>query len=129
MVLAGGPFGLGAPELLIILAVVVIIFGGTKLADLGGSLGKGIKEFKKNVKDEDEEAAKVSQPVQVQAAQPPVVVQTSVQPSSAPFASESAVQSTIQPIQAIACPNCSALNPMGSKHCNQCGANFAAPVR
>ena len=60
MVGAAGPFGLGAPELLIILAVVVLIFGGTKLADLGGSMGKGIKEFKKNIKDEDEEEAPVA---------------------------------------------------------------------
>ena len=39
MVLAAGVFGLGAPELLIVLAVLILIFGASRLADLGGSLG------------------------------------------------------------------------------------------
>lgn len=37
---------LGPMELLIILLIVVAVFGGGKLAELGGSLGKGIKEFR-----------------------------------------------------------------------------------
>lgn len=40
---------LGWPELAIILVVVVIIFGVGKLPEIGGALGKGIKEFKTNV--------------------------------------------------------------------------------
>ena len=54
--LAAGPFGLGPMELVIILLVLVMLFGATRLADLGGSLGKGIKEFRKEVSNEDEEA-------------------------------------------------------------------------
>jgi sec-independent protein translocase protein TatA len=42
-------------ELVIILLVLVMLFGATRLADLGGSLGKGIKEFRKEIKAEDEE--------------------------------------------------------------------------
>ena len=38
--------GLGAPELLIILAVVVVIFGGAKIPKLARSLGQAQKEFK-----------------------------------------------------------------------------------
>ena len=48
---------LGAPELLIILAVVVLVFGGSRMAELGGSLGKGIKEFKKALKEVEAPAA------------------------------------------------------------------------
>ena len=48
---------LGAPELLIILAVVVLVFGGSRMAELGGSLGKGIKEFKKAMKEDDAPSA------------------------------------------------------------------------
>jgi len=43
----------GAPELLIILVIVVLVFGGSRVAELGGSLGKGIKEFKKGLRDDD----------------------------------------------------------------------------
>ena len=119
VVLAGGPFGLGAPELLIILAVVVLIFGGTKLADLGGSMGKGIKEFKKNIKDEEEEEAGKKE-----AAPPPVA---SV--GTPPVAPVTPVASTPgNAVSALKCPSCEALNPANAKMCNQCGASLAAPV-
>ncbi len=44
---------LGAPELLIILLVVLLLFGGTQLPKLARSLGQAQKEFKKGVADED----------------------------------------------------------------------------
>ncbi len=47
-----GPFGL--PELLIILAVLLLIFGATRLPEIGSSLGKGIRMFKTSVTGEDE---------------------------------------------------------------------------
>ncbi|MCC6936418.1 MAG: twin-arginine translocase TatA/TatE family subunit [Thermomicrobiales bacterium] len=46
---------LGWQELVIILVIVVIIFGVGKLPEIGGALGKGIKEFKTNVNEEGEE--------------------------------------------------------------------------
>jgi len=42
---------LGTPELIIILVIVVVIFGAGKLPELGGALGKGIKEFKQATKE------------------------------------------------------------------------------
>ncbi len=39
-------FGLGVPELLIILVVIVLIFGATRLPQIGEGLGKGIKNFR-----------------------------------------------------------------------------------
>lgn len=44
--------GLGVPELLIILAIVVLIFGAGKLTSLGSGMGKAIKEFKSEVRDD-----------------------------------------------------------------------------
>ncbi len=47
-------FGLGAPELMIILAICFIIFGGKKLPEIGAGLGKGISSFKKGLSASDD---------------------------------------------------------------------------
>ena len=47
-----GPLGMG--ELLIILLIVILIFGVTKIPKLGKGLGEGIKNFKSALKDEKE---------------------------------------------------------------------------
>lgn len=49
---------LGAPELLIIGAVIILIFGVGKISGLGRELGSSIKEFRRAVKDEDQEQGK-----------------------------------------------------------------------
>ena len=47
-------FGFGGPQDMVIIAVVVLLlFGGSKLAGFGKSLGEGIKEFKKATNDDD----------------------------------------------------------------------------
>ena len=43
--------GLGMPELIVILVIVLIIFGAGKLPEIGAGLGKGIKNFKKATQD------------------------------------------------------------------------------
>ncbi|MBI4974622.1 MAG: twin-arginine translocase TatA/TatE family subunit [Candidatus Omnitrophica bacterium] len=51
-------FGIGIQELLVILLILLLIFGATRLPEIGRALCKTIKEFKKSVKDinsEDEE--------------------------------------------------------------------------
>jgi sec-independent protein translocase protein TatA len=45
------PFRIGPLELVIILLIVVAIFGAGKLANLGGSVGKAVKDFRTAVKD------------------------------------------------------------------------------
>ncbi|OPY88272.1 MAG: Sec-independent protein translocase protein TatAd [Syntrophaceae bacterium PtaU1.Bin231] len=47
-------FGIGMPELLIILVIILIIFGAGKLPDIGNALGRGIRNFKKASKEPDE---------------------------------------------------------------------------
>ncbi len=47
-------FGLGMPELVVILLIVIIIFGASRLPQLGEGLGKAIKGFKKGVSGDDD---------------------------------------------------------------------------
>ena len=49
------------PELLIVLAIVVLLFGAKKIPDLAKGMGKGIKDFKKAIKDDDEKVADVKE--------------------------------------------------------------------
>jgi sec-independent protein translocase protein TatA len=53
-------FGIGMPELIIILVIVLIIFGAGKLPEIGGAIGKGIKNFKKSVRDRDHDEIDVT---------------------------------------------------------------------
>ena len=53
-----GPLGL--PELLIILAVVLILFGVGRISKIGGELGKGIKAFREGVKEGQTESTEKS---------------------------------------------------------------------
>ncbi|PLX85505.1 MAG: twin-arginine translocase TatA/TatE family subunit [Desulfuromonas sp.] len=48
-------FGLGTQELIIILVLVLIIFGAGKLPQVGGALGKGLRNFKQGVKEAEGE--------------------------------------------------------------------------
>ncbi len=47
-------FGLGIPELVILLVIVLVIFGAGKLPEIGSGLGKAIRGFKKGVAEPDE---------------------------------------------------------------------------
>lgn len=47
--------GLGMPELVIILIIILIIFGAGKLPEIGSGLGKGIRNFRKSTKEVENE--------------------------------------------------------------------------
>ncbi len=47
-------FGLGFGELLIVLVVVLVFFGGSRLPKLGSSLGQAINNFKKGLSEEEQ---------------------------------------------------------------------------
>jgi sec-independent protein translocase protein TatA len=59
----------GAPELLIILAIVVVLFGASRIGDIGKGLGRGIREFRREIKDgqaEDVDDEDVREPAATQ---------------------------------------------------------------
>jgi sec-independent protein translocase protein TatA len=51
-------FGLGATELMVILAIGVLLFGSTKLPQLGSGLGRAIRDFRKGIAGIDDEPGK-----------------------------------------------------------------------
>ena len=59
----------GAPELLIVLVIVLLIFGVGRLTRVGGELGRGIREFRKGIRGEDEDPE--SKPADPEAGSPP----------------------------------------------------------
>ena len=65
-------FGLGMPELVIILVILLVLFGGSKLPGLAKGLGQSIKEFKKSTKDDPEPEPEPVKSPEVKKAEPTV---------------------------------------------------------
>jgi sec-independent protein translocase protein TatA len=55
---------IGATELLLILGIALLLFGGTKLAEMGKGLGEGLRNFKKGLSQDDEPKPNAPPPVQ-----------------------------------------------------------------
>ena len=102
--LAAGPFGLGLPELIIILVVVMLIFGVGKMADIGGALGKSIREFRRAAKEPE------------QPDQPEQAVLTNSASAGAPERG------------GRHCTNCGAQLEGEAKFCAECGTPVQAAV-
>ena len=93
---------LGPWELVIVLVIVVVIFGAGRLSDVGGAVGKSIREFRKATTDD-----------------PSVHAPTAAPP--APVASP-----TVTPSVTVEnkCPSCATVNPTGQVFCGQCGTRL-----
>ncbi len=65
------PFGLGWPELVIVLVIVLVIFGAGRVPEIGRALGKGIREFRGSVTDvKDEVEGKTAEAPDTKAEKP-----------------------------------------------------------
>ena len=53
---------LGFPEILIIMVIILLLFGAKRIPEIAGSMGKGIKEFKKNINEATREITSDTQP-------------------------------------------------------------------
>lgn len=96
-VLAIGPFGLGPFELVLILAIVIIIFGVGRLPEVGGAIGKGIREFRRASKEEDE-------------------------PKQIAESASGGGGSSGAPAGEVSCSKCGTVNSPGTRFCSNCGA-------
>ena len=56
------PFGIGLPEILIFLVVVLLLFGASRVPEIGRSMGKGMREFKDAVSGRDDDERPASLP-------------------------------------------------------------------
>ena len=76
-------FGIGVPELVLILIIGLVVFGPGKLPEIGKAVGKSLNEFKKatnSLTAEDDKNTIQSQPMQQPPAQPVVQQSTAEQP-------------------------------------------------
>lgn len=63
--------GLSLPHILLLLGIVILVFGTSKLKNLGKDLGGAIKGFKESMKGEEEPATPAAPPAQIQQLQTP----------------------------------------------------------
>ena len=91
---------IGPWELVIVLVIVVVIFGAGRLSDVGGAVGKSIREFRKATSDD---------------------AATTAAPPTAPLTS-----TPVTPSVAVEnkCPSCATVNPTGQVFCGQCGTRL-----
>ena len=107
------PLGLGPLELGLILLIVVLVFGVGRLPEVGGAVGKGIREFRKATKDDEAEAAAAST---MQSTAAPA---DATAPSAAP---------TAPATDTIFCSECGTKNARAAKFCSNCGHAIGAAV-
>lgn len=93
------PFNIGAPEMILILVIALIVFGPGKLPEIGGAIGKGIREFRKASLD--------------------VTRQFSDE-----LGREAEKAKALQVRETVVCSKCSAENPASNKFCSQCGTQL-----
>jgi len=143
------PFGLQPWHLLVIAIVALVIFGPSRLPELGRSLGKSITEFRKGMQEMTEgmkEELKTSdqnpagtpaQSVPTNPSYPPAqpmhpyqtpvqpqpvqTVQTAAEPQQVPGAE---IYPPPQTSAGITCGSCGTVNLPGARFCNQCGASL-----
>jgi sec-independent protein translocase protein TatA len=104
------PIGLGPWELIIILLIVVVIFGAGRLSEVGGAMGKSIREFRKATTDEQHAAVTAPTTTTAAVAAPPAVPVVTTAPTAV------AVENK--------CPSCATINPATQVFCGQCGTRL-----
>ncbi len=109
------PFGIQPIHIIIILIVALLIFGPSRLPELGRSLGKGLNEFRRGTREMTQgftEEISKSDGGSTPPAQPALSGQSSTAASENPSGNF--------------CTQCGTANPVGARFCNKCGAQLPA---
>jgi len=127
----------GPWELIVILLIVVVIFGAGRLSEVGGAVGKSIREFRKATTDEAQNAAAANPPAVAAAppAQPlaagpatPVVTTTAAPVAATTTTAAPVVAAPATPAKLTVtenkCPSCATVNPDTQVFCGQCGTRL-----
>lgn len=108
MPLLAGLGPLGPVELGLILLIIVLIFGVGRLPEVGGAIGKGIREFRKATKDDETRGATTDA--------------SSAGASDAPSAATDSAEG------AVFCSECGTRNTRAAKFCSSCGNSLGTRV-
>lgn len=101
------PFGLQPIHLVIVVVVALLIFGPSRLPEIGRGVGKAITEFRRGAKEMTTSfTEEVNQPIEPPA-QPPAAAASEQPPTGTNF-----------------CIHCGKSNPSGAMFCNSCGAKI-----
>jgi sec-independent protein translocase protein TatA len=65
------PFNLGFGELLLIMVIFLLVFGAKRLPEIGGAMGKGIREFKRSMREVNDEIDRPAPPPEQRRIQAP----------------------------------------------------------
>ena len=96
-------FGMGVPELLVILAIALLLFGPKNLPKLGKSLGATVKSIREGMEEGDGDADKGAGATDV---------------------SDTVEEEPADSDDAVFCNKCGAKNVAGSEYCNKCGSKI-----
>jgi sec-independent protein translocase protein TatA len=105
MPLLAGLGPLGVPELLIIAFIIVLIFGVGRLTDVGGALGKSVREFRKATREDSDES-------------PPSTM-------ASPGSGSASARSEGSEADTRFCAECGARNSRAAKFCAECGHSMS----
>ncbi len=113
-------------HLITLLAIVMLFFGGKRIADVGSSLGKGIRDFKREIRDDSDDATKAP------ASQVPTGTASSRTCDICGAANASAARFCVGcgralsvPVATTRCLSCGSEVAPGSRFCNECGNEVA----
>ena len=118
------PFGIQPLHLVVIVIVALIIFGPSRLPEIGRGLGKALNEFREGTREmtegfRDEVTKANAETPAAPGAQPPIGTGQPAQPAT------SAPPGAAQPAAGNFCPQCGTANPADARFCKACGSKLA----